>query len=214
MKLVKVDIWIFIIIQCLFGGVISWLMMIESHYGQTAVVLRDNMRPNPQSVYFLFLILTTYWFRVRLSPLLLVRLHSRQTIYWQNLCWLLCYTITLAVTYWSIVGLFAVGYQLNVLLIDMGVFILNGLLMGTVLFTLIYSFNYRTIVPVVICLILIFIICFTREFASDLANGNNLFIAQSWLKGNFWRKALAIILIILGLNYFSADRATRIELYD
>ena len=51
-------------------------------------------------------------------------------------------------------------------------------------------------------------------FASPhLNNAYNLFIAQSWFKGNFVVTTVSCLLLIFAFNYLNAELVQKIEIY-
>lgn len=86
--------------------------------------------------------------------------------------------------------------------------------MGSVFFTLTYLLPKANILPLLICLALIFTVCFARMFASPhLNNAYNLFIAQSWFIGNFVVTTVSCLLLIFAFNYLNAELVQKIEIY-
>lgn len=203
----------FIFIQTVFGLSIVALILGENAFGYE-VSLMNQVKPNSESFYLVVVTIGMFLGRPSRNPCLIVRLRHRLTIFWQNFFNMLAYVLTSSMIYWTVVGFNMPNVVLPSLLIDAFLFMLNGCLIGSILFMLDYILADNNTLPLLICLAIIFVVCFARMFASPhLNNGYNLFIAQSWFKGNFAYKTIACVLIIFSLNYFNTELTQKIEVY-
>ncbi|MCU6430816.1 hypothetical protein [Lacticaseibacillus paracasei] len=203
----------FILIQSIFSLFIVALMFGERFLGYD-VSLIENVKPNPESFYLLVITIGMFLGRCQQQPFLVVRLQHRSRIFWHDFFNILVYALATSLIYWMIIGITVSNCTLPSLLIDAFLFALNGCLIGTVLFTLVYAFPNGSILPLLICLVLIIVVCFARVFASPyMNNGYNLFIAQSWFKGGFGSKTVGCLLLIFAFNYFNSELARKIEVY-
>lgn len=209
----KRNLKLFVYIQLAFSLSIMALIFGEKSVGYE-LSLFTHVKPNVESFYLMVVIIGLFLCKQRHDAFLLVRVHDRMTIFRRNLFTVLVHAWTSSFIYWIIIGSFIQHLVVPSLLIDACLFALNGCLMGSVFFTLTYLLPKANILPLLICMALIFTVCFARMFASPhLNNAYNLFIAQSWFKGNFVVTTVSCLLLIFAFNYLNAELVQKIEIY-